>query len=214
MLTVTHALRKQVRNHAAPLANKRLPRILDQATHARRLHLDLALRQPASTQQPKVSAPLELHTRSTHSTQPVQADQKVRAHLPEYRSGDGQAAIQVCLQNYVVISLEAGNTPALRMHDPKEALPESCCKLPGMLESGVNAGGGMSLQVAPQNTVSLQQVPPALLEAFWHGVSEAMSKEGRSLFAHFNAGLPAPVTATDTYLRLQAYVEWLRRLAD
>lgn len=217
MLTITHAVRKQLRHQAAPAAQKRSPRILDHSKVTRRLHLDLALRHADATSQPHVGAAPEFQVRpsaSNPSNARVQSDQQVRAHRPEYRSGDGQAAIQVCLQHYVVISLEAGNPPALRMHDPHQALPESCCKLPGMLESHLNPGGAMSLQVALQNTVPLQQVPPVLLEAFWNGVSEAMSKEGRSLFAHFNAGLPVPTSATDTYLRLQAYVEWLRLLAD
>jgi hypothetical protein len=212
MLNLTHALRKQIRHLAAPT-----PR----AFHLQPNELKLQPRPPkfeAALTMPDTHTVYKPEPGPNLQLKPVKPNPDVPARqffdAPPYRAGDGENAIWICLQPYAAIVLEQGSPPVLRVLDPSTATPEDCCKLPGLRSTGLQAHAQIPLEVSLNNTVPLHDIPPVLLEHFWNHLPDSMSREGRAMFAHFNADLPPPTTATDCYQRLQSYVKWLWRLAD
>lgn len=213
MHTITQVLRKQARpQHLAP-AHK-LPSRVQLRQHQRNFAVDARNMTPPPAIELKAEPGPDLQLRPRPSNQGWTSTNALPEHVPVCRAGDREAAVKACMQAYVVIALEAGTPSKLKVLDPAKDASESCCILPGMLDSSVASGGGIVLPVALQNSVPVREVPAVLLETFWNNLPQTMSEEGRALFEHFNRGQRAPAGGLECYMRLHDYVKWVRVLAD
>lgn len=54
--------------------------------------------------------------------------------------------------------------------------------------------------------------PTGCRATVWHAVIQGMDKDARTLFIHFNRGLPDPDSPTELWLRFDGFMQWIQQL--